>query len=137
MLVGCKAGNACSRTYLVLSGLECDSAPIQATFARQCMHEPVASSDSRPPSRTPPPLTWSDPTPANIISAAKNNRQHLFNTAAIMQASNRLRTVFADGKQAMGMWQMIPGANVSRILASSGVDWIMVDCEHGNMDGKH
>lgn len=54
-----------------------------------------------------------------------------------MQASNRLRTVFADGKQAMGMWQMIPGANVSRILASSGVDWIMVDCEHGNMDGKH
>lgn len=52
-----------------------------------------------------------------------------------MQASNRLRNVFAAGKQAMGMWQMIPGANVSRILASSGVDWVMVDCEHGNMDG--
>ncbi|TQV95691.1 HpcH/HpaI aldolase/citrate lyase family protein [Cordyceps javanica] len=53
-----------------------------------------------------------------------------------MQASNRLRTVFAQGKQAMGMWQMIPGANVSRILASSGVDWVMVDCEHGNMDDR-
>lgn len=36
----------------------------------------------------------------------------------------------------MGMWQMIPGANVSRILAHSGVDWVLVDCEHGNMDGE-
>ncbi|OAA79437.1 Pyruvate/Phosphoenolpyruvate kinase [Akanthomyces lecanii RCEF 1005] len=53
-----------------------------------------------------------------------------------MQASNRLRNAFAAGKQAMGMWQMIPGANVSRILASSGVDWVMVDCEHGNMDDR-
>lgn len=29
---------------------------------------------------------------------------------------------------------MIPGANVSRILARSGVDWVLVDCEHGNID---
>ena len=25
--------------------------------------------------------------------------------------------------------QMIPGVNVSRILARTGVDWILVDCE--------
>lgn len=35
----------------------------------------------------------------------------------------------------MGMWQMIPGANVSRLLARTGADWVCVDCEHGNIDG--
>ena len=25
--------------------------------------------------------------------------------------------------------QMIPGANVSRTLARTGVDWVLVDCE--------
>lgn len=52
-----------------------------------------------------------------------------------MQTANRLKTAFTQGKQSMGMWQMIPGANVARILAHSGVDWVLVDCEHGNMDG--
>ncbi|KHN93865.1 Pyruvate/Phosphoenolpyruvate kinase [Metarhizium album ARSEF 1941] len=51
-----------------------------------------------------------------------------------MEACNRLKTAFAQGKKSMGMWQMIPGANVSRLLARSGVDWVMVDCEHGNID---
>lgn len=52
-----------------------------------------------------------------------------------MEEGNRLKTAFSQGKQSMGMWQMIPGANVSRLLARSGVDWVMVDCEHGNIDG--
>jgi 4-hydroxy-2-oxoheptanedioate aldolase len=51
-----------------------------------------------------------------------------------MQASNRLKNALAEGKQSMGMWQMVPGANVSRVLARSGVDWVLVDCEHGNID---
>ncbi|CAF3593561.1 unnamed protein product [Fusarium graminearum] len=51
-----------------------------------------------------------------------------------MQQSNRLRTALLEGKKAFGAWQMIPGANVSRILARSGVDWVLVDCEHGNID---
>ena len=54
-----------------------------------------------------------------------------------MLKSNRLQQVFAEAKRpAMGFWQMLPGANVSRILARSGADWILVDCEHGNMDGE-
>jgi hypothetical protein len=53
-----------------------------------------------------------------------------------MQASNRLRTALLEGKKAFGAWQMLPGANVSRVLARSGVDWVLVDCEHGNLDGK-
>ncbi|KAI0197567.1 Pyruvate/Phosphoenolpyruvate kinase-like domain-containing protein [Astrocystis sublimbata] len=35
----------------------------------------------------------------------------------------------------MGVWQTLPGANVSRVLARTpGVDWVLVDCEHGNID---
>jgi 4-hydroxy-2-oxoheptanedioate aldolase len=33
--------------------------------------------------------------------------------------------------------QMLPGTNHSRAIARSGVDWICVDCEHGNIDGPH
>ncbi|KAM0417421.1 hypothetical protein ACHAPT_012570 [Fusarium lateritium] len=51
-----------------------------------------------------------------------------------MQASNRLKTSFVEGKQTFGAWQMLPGANISRLLARSGVDWVLVDCEHGNID---
>lgn len=51
-----------------------------------------------------------------------------------MQASNRVRTALNEGRASMGAWQMIPSANVSRVLARSGVDWVLVDCEHGNMD---
>lgn len=54
-----------------------------------------------------------------------------------MQKANRLRTAFAANKgPSYGIWQMLPGANISRALARSNPDWIMVDCEHGNIDGK-
>lgn len=33
------------------------------------------------------------------------------------------------------MWQMLPDANISRLLARADVDWVCVDCEHGNIDG--
>jgi len=33
--------------------------------------------------------------------------------------------------------QMLPGTNHSRAIARSGVDWVCIDCEHGNIDGKY
>ncbi|KAH8808278.1 Pyruvate/Phosphoenolpyruvate kinase-like domain-containing protein [Xylogone sp. PMI_703] len=52
-----------------------------------------------------------------------------------MQAANRLQRNLREGKAAsMGVWQMIPGHNVARTLARTGVDWVLVDCEHGNID---
>lgn len=53
-----------------------------------------------------------------------------------MQASSRLRVAFKEGRQTVGMWQMLPGANISRLLSRTGVDWVCVDCEHGNIDGQ-
>jgi len=54
-----------------------------------------------------------------------------------MLKSNRLAQVLLEANRpAMGFWQMLPGTNISRILARAGVDWVMVDCEHGNIDGR-
>lgn len=48
-----------------------------------------------------------------------------------------LKNAFVKNEAAsIGVWQTLPGQNVSRVLARAGVDWVMVDCEHGNIDGK-
>jgi hypothetical protein len=64
-------------------------------------------------------------------------RSHSHSTMpSTMQAANRLQTALNEGKTALGCWQMLPGANVARTLARCGVDWVLVDCEHGNIDGE-
>jgi 4-hydroxy-2-oxoheptanedioate aldolase len=55
-------------------------------------------------------------------------------------AANRLATTLLRGAApAIGTWQMLPGARVARILARSGADFVVVDCEHGNLadDAMH
>ena len=55
-----------------------------------------------------------------------------------MQAANRLQKALRTGSGlSFGAWQMLPGSNVSRIIARSGFDWVTVDTEHGNIDGSH
>ncbi|KAJ2978614.1 hypothetical protein NUW58_g7444 [Xylaria curta] len=53
-----------------------------------------------------------------------------------MEQACTLRNVLEKGERAsMGVWQTLPGTNVSRILARTpGIDWVLVDCEHGNID---
>lgn len=52
-----------------------------------------------------------------------------------MQKSNRVRAAFKNNQgPSFGIWQMLPTTNVSRALARANPDWIMVDCEHGNID---
>jgi len=54
-----------------------------------------------------------------------------------MQGTNRVKTVLNQGERpALGVWQMLPGSNLSRALARAGYDWVLVDCEHGNIDGQ-
>ncbi|KAK5114832.1 hypothetical protein LTR62_001989 [Meristemomyces frigidus] len=57
-----------------------------------------------------------------------------------MQAVNTLQKTLKSGKAAIGAWQMLPGSNLSRILARTpNLSWICVDCEHGNLsdDSMH
>ncbi|PGH21534.1 hypothetical protein AJ80_03202 [Polytolypa hystricis UAMH7299] len=51
-----------------------------------------------------------------------------------MQAANRLQaTLRAGSGVSLGAWQMLPGANHARIMARTGLDWVCVDTEHGNI----
>ncbi|ORY57409.1 Pyruvate/Phosphoenolpyruvate kinase-like domain-containing protein [Leucosporidium creatinivorum] len=36
-------------------------------------------------------------------------------------------------KPVVGSWQMLPGASLSRMTAQMGYDFVLVDCEHGNL----
>ncbi|KAI0151863.1 HpcH/HpaI aldolase/citrate lyase family protein [Xylariaceae sp. FL1272] len=52
-----------------------------------------------------------------------------------MQGCTLKNAFFNNQGPSMGVWQTLPGQNISRILARTpGVDWVMVDCEHGNID---
>ncbi|PYH91390.1 HpcH/HpaI aldolase/citrate lyase family protein [Aspergillus ellipticus CBS 707.79] len=56
--------------------------------------------------------------------------------APVTELSNPLRAVFTKAERpSLGVWQMFPGANVSRAMARTpDIDWVLVDCEHGNID---
>ncbi|KAF2002927.1 Phosphoenolpyruvate/pyruvate domain-containing protein [Amniculicola lignicola CBS 123094] len=51
-----------------------------------------------------------------------------------LQEASRIYRAFKKGGPTFGAWQMLPGSNHSRAIARSGVDWICVDTEHGNID---
>ncbi len=55
---------------------------------------------------------------------------------ATMQSANRLQRALKTGSGlTFGAWQMLPGSNQARTIANCGFDWIVVDTEHGNIDG--
>ncbi|KAF2731177.1 Phosphoenolpyruvate/pyruvate domain-containing protein [Polyplosphaeria fusca] len=51
-----------------------------------------------------------------------------------LQEASRIYKAFKRGGPTFGAWQMLPGSNHARAIARSGVDWICVDTEHGNID---
>lgn len=47
---------------------------------------------------------------------------------------NRLRALWAEGKTALGAIATIPSAQTIQIMARSGLDFVMIDMEHGAVD---
>jgi 4-hydroxy-2-oxoheptanedioate aldolase len=47
---------------------------------------------------------------------------------------NRLRERLAKGETLLGIWSIIPSAPLVATLASTGVDFLILDCEHGGHD---
>ncbi|CAI6251130.1 unnamed protein product [Periconia digitata] len=68
--------------------------------------------------------------------ASSNTSIHFITTRKMnsLQQASRIYKAFQAQEPSFGGWQMLPGANISRAIARSGVDWICVDCEHGNID---
>jgi hypothetical protein len=80
--------------------------------------------------------------PSSFTHRKLHNSQHRFYDSKpggemAMEAACRVKLALNEGRQTFGLWQMAPGANISRCLARAGADWVCVDCEHGNMDGEH
>lgn len=68
--------------------------------------------------------------PSSLLSS-----QFIRKQSTMLEGCVFKKTLLKGEGASMGLWQTLPGANISRILARSGVDWVMVDCEHGNIDG--
>lgn len=57
--------------------------------------------------------------------------------ASVMQKANTLRAALSKGNGlSFGAWQMLPGEHLSRTIARAGFDWVLIDCEHGNIAGE-
>ena len=52
-----------------------------------------------------------------------------------MQAANKLQKALRGSGVTFGAWQMLPGSSHARTIARCGYDWVLVDTEHGNIDG--
>ncbi len=48
----------------------------------------------------------------------------------------RLRQILARGKTALGLWVTLEAPSVAEIAAAMGLDWIVIDTEHGQLDFK-
>jgi 4-hydroxy-2-oxoheptanedioate aldolase len=47
---------------------------------------------------------------------------------------NRLKTLWGEGKATLGAIATIPSVQTVQIMARSGLDWILIDMEHGAID---
>ena len=45
-----------------------------------------------------------------------------------------LERAATGGEASLGQWIELPGFNLARTVASTGCDWVLIDCEHGNID---
>ena len=44
-----------------------------------------------------------------------------------------MKSLFADGKPALGCSLMFPSPQLVEMLAHAGFDWVLLDCEHGSL----
>jgi 2-keto-3-deoxy-L-rhamnonate aldolase RhmA len=51
-----------------------------------------------------------------------------------MLLKNQLKEKLLQGKQVIGTWIMTCGLENAEIMARAGLDYLMIDCEHGCMD---
>jgi 2-keto-3-deoxy-L-rhamnonate aldolase RhmA len=47
---------------------------------------------------------------------------------------NRVKALLRDGRPAFGVFATIPSVAIVQIMAASGLDWVLIDMEHGAID---
>ncbi|KAJ5113983.1 HpcH/HpaI aldolase/citrate lyase family protein [Penicillium angulare] len=63
--------------------------------------------------------------PSSIVSDTGKTRLQL-----------SLENAAARKKPSIGQWMEFPGYTLAKTVASLGEDWVLVDCEHGNIDDR-
>src|SRR5437763_16127716 len=51
-------------------------------------------------------------------------------------ASERLRKKLATDETVYGLWVTLESASISEMAVALGLDWVVVDAEHGHLDWK-
>lgn len=50
-----------------------------------------------------------------------------------VRAINKLRQTLRDDRPALGLWVTLPATSVCEIAAAIGLDWVVIDAEHGEL----
>src|SRR5580693_9079288 len=51
-------------------------------------------------------------------------------------AVRKLREKLADGQAVYGLWVTLDSASVTEMAVALGLDWVVIDAEHGHLDWK-
>ena len=51
-------------------------------------------------------------------------------------ALRKLREKLADGRAVFGLWVTLEAASVTEMAVALGLDWVVIDAEHGHLDWK-
>ena len=52
------------------------------------------------------------------------------------QAIRKLRAKLANGEAAYGLWVTLESASITEMAVALGLDWVVIDAEHGHLDWK-
>src|SRR6202161_833013 len=52
------------------------------------------------------------------------------------QAIRKLRETLAAGQAVYGLWVTLDSASITEMAVALGLDWVVIDAEHGHLDWK-
>src|SRR3954453_18266229 len=52
------------------------------------------------------------------------------------ESSNLLKARLARGETTLGMWVTLESPSITEIAVTLGIDWVVIDTEHGHLDYK-
>ena len=53
-----------------------------------------------------------------------------------IQALNRFRERLANDEPVYGLWVTLESASITEMAVALGLDWVVIDAEHGYLDWK-
>ncbi|KAF5322171.1 hypothetical protein D9619_001075 [Psilocybe cf. subviscida] len=77
--------------------------------------------------------TFASGAPSLLVPSTDHGQTHSDNEG-LLGLQRTLRDAQDPRRPVLGSWMMLPGAALARMTAQMGYDFVLVDCEHGNID---